>query len=67
MDKNHLSHIKEQIEILRDELNVFIEYPDIFSSEIEEYSDKINKLINEYMISQMKYNFTNIYTHLTFL
>lgn len=54
MDKNHLAHIKEQIEVLREELNVFIEYPDIFSSEIEEYSDKINKLINEYMISQIK-------------
>lgn len=54
MDKNHSAHIKEQIEVLREELNVFIEYPDIFSSEIEEYSDKINKLINEYMISQIK-------------
>lgn len=54
MNENHILYIKTQIEMLREELNVFVEHPEIFSNEIKEYSEKINKLINEYMINQTK-------------
>lgn len=49
MSKERLSELKEEIEVVRDELNVCMVYPDIFEDEIKVHSDNINELINEYI------------------
>lgn len=41
--------LKKEIELLRDEINAYIEYPEIFKDELVEASTKIDLLINKYM------------------
>lgn len=50
MEKNKLENLRSEIESVRDELNTYIEYPEIFSDELLEASKKIDILINKYMI-----------------
>jgi uncharacterized coiled-coil DUF342 family protein len=49
MIKADLDKIKEEIESLREEINRYIQYPDIFKEELVETSQKIDVLINEYL------------------
>ena len=49
MIKSDLDKIKEEIESLREEINRYIQYPDIFKEELVETSQKIDILINEYL------------------
>ena len=44
-----LEILKKQIESLRDEINTYIEYPEIFKDELIETSSKIDELINKYI------------------
>lgn len=44
-----LESIKSEIEELREELNTYIEYPNIFKDELILSSKKIDELINKYM------------------
>lgn len=44
-----LEILKKQIESLREEINTYIEYPEIFKDELIETSSKIDELINKYM------------------
>lgn len=47
--KLDLKQIKDKIESLREDINRYIQYPDIFKEEIETTSQKIDFLINEYI------------------
>lgn len=49
MSNNEIHVLKREIEILREEINTYMEYPEIFKEEIVDTSGKIDKLINEYM------------------
>lgn len=49
MASDKLEVLKREIEILRDEINTYIEYPEIFKDELVESSSKIDILINRYM------------------
>lgn len=49
MDKNKLEALKKEIEEVRELINTYIEYPEIFKDELVELSNKINLLINEYI------------------
>lgn len=49
MAYNDADVLKKEIEILRDEINTYIEYPEIFKDELVEASSKIDVLINKYM------------------
>jgi len=44
-----MKDIKDEIERLREDINRYIEYPDIFDSEIKATSRKIDILINDYI------------------
>lgn len=52
MDKNELETLKKEIEEVRDSINTYIEYPEIFKDELAESSQKIDTLINEYIKSK---------------
>jgi len=54
MIKADLDKIKEEIESLREEINRYIQYPDIFKEELVETSQKIDILINEYLECSIK-------------
>lgn len=49
MDKSELETLKKEIEKVRELINTYIEYPEIFKDELVESSQKINMLINEYI------------------
>ncbi len=49
MKKYELETLKKEIENIRELINTYIEYPDIFKDELEESSHKIDDLINEYI------------------
>lgn len=49
MANNDAEVLKKEIEVLRDEINTYIEYPEIFKDELVESSNKIDILINKYM------------------
>ncbi|MGL5312348.1 MAG: aspartyl-phosphate phosphatase Spo0E family protein [Peptostreptococcaceae bacterium] len=49
MANKDLEVLKKEIEVLRDEINTYIEYPEIFKDELVETSNKIDELINKYM------------------
>lgn len=49
MTKNELETLKTEIEELRQEINTYIQYPDIFKDELIEASQKIDLLINKYI------------------
>jgi len=44
-----LEILKKEIESLREEINTYIEYPEIFKDELIETSSKIDELINKYI------------------
>ncbi len=54
MTNRELEVLKEDIETLREEINTYIEYPEIFKDEIIEASNKIDILINKYIIMSNK-------------
>ncbi|MDO7203957.1 MULTISPECIES: aspartyl-phosphate phosphatase Spo0E family protein [Paraclostridium] len=41
--------LKKEIEALREEINTYIEYPDIFKDELVSTSNKIDQAINKYI------------------
>lgn len=49
MTKNELVLLKKEIEALREEINTYIEYPDIFKDELVNTSNKIDQAINKYI------------------
>lgn len=49
MDKNELEALKKEIEEVRELINTYIQYPEIFRDELDESSKKIDLLINEYI------------------
>lgn len=49
MTKNELILLKKEIEALREEINTYIEYPDIFKDELVSASNKIDQAINKYI------------------
>lgn len=49
MGKNSVLVLKKSIEDLREEINRYIEYPNIFKEEIISTSRRIDELINEYL------------------
>ena len=49
MSKNEITQLKNDIEDLREEVNRYIEYPDIFKEEIMSTSRRLDELINEYL------------------
>ncbi|GAA3657172.1 aspartyl-phosphate phosphatase Spo0E family protein [Asaccharospora irregularis] len=49
MADRELQVLKKEIELIREEINTYIEYPDIFRDELLEASKKIDILINKYM------------------
>lgn len=54
MDSKDLDILKKQIEELRYELNILMKYPEIFEEEVTMCSNKIDRLINKYMIYSKK-------------
>lgn len=50
MANNELEALKKEIEKLRDEINTYIEYPEIFKDEIVDSSNRIDILINKYIL-----------------
>lgn len=49
MANRKLEVLKKEIETLREEINTYIEYPEIFKDELVESSKKIDDLINKYI------------------
>ncbi len=49
MTNNELVLLKKEIEALREEINTYIEYPDIFKEELVSTSNKIDEAINNYI------------------
>lgn len=49
MVSSEIEDLKREIEALRDEINTYIEYPEIFKEELVDSSGKIDILINKYM------------------
>lgn len=49
MANSELETLKKEIEELRQEINTYIQYPEIFKEELVEASQKIDILINKYM------------------
>ncbi len=49
MVNSEIEALKREIEALRDEINTYIEYPEIFKEELVDSSGKIDILINKYM------------------
>ncbi|MDR0880341.1 MAG: aspartyl-phosphate phosphatase Spo0E family protein [Clostridioides sp.] len=49
MITNQMEKLSTEIESVRDRLNKYIEYPEIFKDELVETSKKIDKLMNKYM------------------
>ena len=49
MEKSELEALKKDIEEVRQLINTYIEYPEIFKDELADSSVKIDMLINEYI------------------
>ncbi len=49
MTNNEQILLKKEIEMLREEINTYIEYPDIFKDELISTSNKIDEAINKYI------------------
>ena len=49
MEKSELEALKKEIEEVRQLINTYIEYPEIFQDELAASSVKIDMLINEYI------------------
>ena len=51
MEINELETLKKEIEEVRELINTYIEYPEIFKDELVESSNRIDMLINEILNS----------------
>lgn len=49
MTEKKLNLLKKEIEDLREEINTYIEYPEIFKDELVSTSSKIDDAINKYI------------------
>lgn len=49
MENNELEMIKKEIEEVREQINTYIQYPDIFDEELKQASKQIDILINKYI------------------
>ena len=49
MENNELEMIKKEIEEVREQINTYIKYPEIFEEELTEASKQIDILINKYI------------------
>ena len=49
MENNELEMIKKEIEEVREQINTYIQYPEIFEDELTEASKQIDILINKYI------------------
>ena len=49
MENNELEMIKKEIEEVREQINTYIQYPEIFEAELTEASKQIDILINKYI------------------
>lgn len=49
MANKELETLKRDIEVLREQINTYIEYPEIFKDELIESSNRIDILINKYI------------------
>ena len=49
MENNELEMIKKEIEEVREQINTYIQYPEIFEEELTEASKQIDILINKYI------------------
>ena len=49
MEKNEFEMIKKEIEVVRQQINTYIQYPEIFEEELTEASKQIDILINIYI------------------
>lgn len=49
MANSELEALKTEIEELRQEINTYIQYPEIFKDELVEASQRIDLLINKYI------------------
>ena len=49
MENNELEMIKKEIEEVREQINTYIQYPEIFEDELTEASKHIDILINKYI------------------
>lgn len=49
MENNELEMIKKEIEEVREQINTYIQYPEIFEDELTEDSKQIDILINKYI------------------
>ena len=49
MENNELEMIKKEIEEVREQINTYIQYPEIFEDELTEASKLIDFLINKYI------------------
>lgn len=58
MENNELEMIKKEIEEVREQINIYIQYPEIFEDELTEASKQIDILIN-YNI-KLRCNYDNI-------
>ena len=54
MENKELDVLKEEIDALREQMHTYMEYPEIFKNELLESSNKIDALINEYMVLASK-------------
>ena len=49
MENNELEMIKKEIEEVREQINTYIQYPEIFEDELTEASKQIDILITKYI------------------
>ena len=49
MENNELEMIKKEIEEVREQINTYIQYPEILEDELTEASKQIDILINKYI------------------
>lgn len=49
MENSELEIIKKEIEEVREQINTYIQYPEIFEDELTEASKQIDILINKYI------------------
>lgn len=54
MANSELEILKQEIDVLREQMYAYMEYPEIFRDELLESSSKIDMLINKYMALSSK-------------
>lgn len=54
MANSELDILKGEIDALREQMHAYMEYPEIFKDELLESSNKIDMLINKYIVLRNK-------------